>query len=108
MPMWWNENDGSETGLTLGAPCRPSQIVGGISGQMSTAPVLRLCAITSSFWNRIQVIFLAAGYILYDTSNVILHYPPDMHVAASLELLADVAMLFWYIVQILMSLSHRD
>jgi FtsH-binding integral membrane protein len=54
------------------------------------------------------MVALISGYILYDTSNVILHYPPDMHVAAALELLADVAMLFWYIVQILMSLNSRD
>ncbi len=54
------------------------------------------------------MVALISGYILYDTSNVILHYPPDMHVAAALELLADVAMLFWYIVQILISLNNRD
>ncbi|MFO0929222.1 MAG: Bax inhibitor-1 family protein [Gemmataceae bacterium] len=54
------------------------------------------------------MVALVAGYILYDTSNVMLHYPTDMHVAATLELLADVAMLFWYIVQILLSTSNRD
>jgi FtsH-binding integral membrane protein len=53
------------------------------------------------------MVALISGYILYDTSNVMLHYPTDMHVAAALELLADVAILFWYIVQILMS-SNRD
>ena len=61
MPMWWNEHDSIDTVLTFGAPDRPSQMVGGISGQMSTAPVRRLCAMMSSFWNRIQVIFCAAG-----------------------------------------------
>jgi FtsH-binding integral membrane protein len=54
------------------------------------------------------MVALISGYILYDTSNVMLHYPTDMHVAATLELLADVAMLFWYIAQILMSLNSRD
>jgi FtsH-binding integral membrane protein len=54
------------------------------------------------------MVALISGYILYDTSNVMLHYPTDMHVAAALELLADVAMLFWYIVQILMSANSRD
>jgi FtsH-binding integral membrane protein len=54
------------------------------------------------------MVALISGYILYDTSNVMLHYPTDMHVAAALELLADVALLFWYIVQILMSLNGRD
>src|ERR1022692_1769086 len=61
MPMWWNENDGIDTALTFTAPASPSQIVGGISGQMSTAPVRSDCAITSSFWKRIQEIFFAAG-----------------------------------------------
>jgi FtsH-binding integral membrane protein len=54
------------------------------------------------------MVALVSGYILYDTSNVMLHYPPDMYVAAALELLGDVAMLFWYIVQILMLTSNRD
>ncbi len=54
------------------------------------------------------MVALISGYILYDTSNVMLHYPTTMHVAAALELLADVALLFWYILQILMSMSSRD
>ena len=52
------------------------------------------------------MVALLSGYILYDTSAVMLHYPTDMYVAASLELLADVAMMFWYIAQILMSSSR--
>jgi FtsH-binding integral membrane protein len=54
------------------------------------------------------MVALVSGYILYNTSNVMLHYPPDMHVAAALELLADVALLFWYIAQILMLSNSRD
>jgi FtsH-binding integral membrane protein len=54
------------------------------------------------------VIFLAAGYILYDTSNVLHHYRVGQHVAASLALFASVALLFWYILQLVMSLSSRD
>ena len=54
------------------------------------------------------MVALIAGSILYNTSNVMLHYPTDMHVAAALELFADVAILFWYVVNILMSLNRRD
>ena len=54
------------------------------------------------------MILLASGYILYDTSNVIHHYREDQHVAASLALFASVALLFYYILNILMSLSSRD
>ncbi len=52
------------------------------------------------------MVLLAAGSILYDTSNVLHHYRTDQHVAASLELFASVALLFWYILQIVMSLSR--
>lgn len=50
----------------------------------------------------IMVLF-AAGAILYDTSNVLHHYRPTQHVAASLALFASVALLFWYILQLFMS-----
>ena len=49
------------------------------------------------------MIALACGYILYDTSNVMLHYRIGQHVAASLALFAAVALLFWYILQLFLS-----
>jgi FtsH-binding integral membrane protein len=52
------------------------------------------------------MVALASGFIIYDTSNIIHHYRTDQHVAASLELFASVALLFWYILRIFM--SSRD
>jgi len=49
------------------------------------------------------MIAFACAYILYSTSNVMLHYRTDQYVAASLALFAAVALLFWYIVQLFMS-----
>jgi FtsH-binding integral membrane protein len=49
------------------------------------------------------MVLLAAGSILYTTSNIIHHYRPDQYVAASLALFSGVALLFWYILQIFMS-----
>src|SRR5262249_57635091 len=46
------------------------------------------------------VVALAAGFIIYDTSNIIHRYGTDEHVAASLALFASVALLFWYILRI--------
>jgi hypothetical protein len=43
---------------------------------------------------------LAAGFILYDTSNVIHHYRPGQHVAASLALFSSIALLLWYAIQL--------
>jgi hypothetical protein len=54
------------------------------------------------------MVALMSAFILYDTSNVMLHYRTDQHVAAALALFASVATLFWYILQIVMSLSSRD
>jgi FtsH-binding integral membrane protein len=58
------------------------------------------------FFSVIMVVFASAA-ILYDTSNVMHHYSTRQYVAASLELFASVALLFWYVLQIVMSLSRR-
>ena len=50
----------------------------------------------------VAMIALACGYILYDTSNVLHHYRIGQHVAAALALFAAVALLFWYILRLVM------
>ena len=70
-----------------------------------------VCSMIFSF--NLGVIFvgamllLAGGYILYDTSNVLHHYRIGQHVAASLALFASVALLFWYMVQLVMAVTRR-
>jgi FtsH-binding integral membrane protein len=59
-------------------------------------------------WFSVAMIALASGYILYDTSNVLHHYRTDQHVAASLALFASVALLFWYVLRLLIQLQGRD
>ena len=54
-------------------------------------------------WFSVAMVGLAGVAILYDTSNVIHHYPEDRYVAAALELFASVALMFWYILRLLMS-----
>jgi FtsH-binding integral membrane protein len=54
------------------------------------------------------MVALMSGYILYSTSNVMLHYRTDQHVAAALALFAAVATLFWYILRIVMAFNSRD
>jgi FtsH-binding integral membrane protein len=53
------------------------------------------------------MVALMSGYTLFYTSRILLHYHTDQYVGAALELFACVAMLFWYILQILMSLDRR-
>jgi FtsH-binding integral membrane protein len=70
-----------------------------------------ICAILFNFqlgvWFSGAMIVLASGYILYDTSNVLHRYRTEQYVAASLALFASVALLFWYILRLMMSL-RRD
>ena len=51
----------------------------------------------------VAMVGLAGAAILYDTSNVLHHYPEDRYVAASLELFASVALMLWYVLRLLMS-----
>ena len=47
------------------------------------------------------IILLMAGYILYQTSLVLEHFPPGYHVAAALMLFATVATLFIHVLSFL-------
>ena len=55
----------------------------------------------------VAMVVLAGGAILYDTSNVLHHYPEDRYVAAALELFASVALLLWYVLRLFLSFSRR-
>ena len=50
----------------------------------------------------LAMVVLAAGAILYQTSNVLHRYPIGAHVAAALALFAAVALLFYYILMLLL------
>ncbi len=53
-------------------------------------------------FSAIMIIF-AAGAVLYTTSNILHVYREDQHVAASLALFSSVALMFWYILRLLMA-----
>ena len=54
----------------------------------------------------VGMIALASGYILYYTSRVLAHYRPSQHVAASLALFSALALLFWYVLRIVIELRR--
>ena len=56
-------------------------------------------------WFIVGMILLACGYVLYDTSNIMLHYPEEADVLATVELFASLMTLFYYILSLL---SSRD
>jgi FtsH-binding integral membrane protein len=58
-------------------------------------------------WFSGLMIGLASAYILYDTSNVMHRYRTEQYVAAALALFASVALLFWYVLRLMMELNRR-
>ncbi|CAN5779475.1 hypothetical protein BH11MYX3_BH11MYX3_01970 [soil metagenome] len=50
----------------------------------------------------VAMVVLCAGYILYQTSQVLAHYNTNGYVAASLALFSSIATMFWYVIQIFM------
>jgi hypothetical protein len=54
-------------------------------------------------WFSVGMVALAGASVLYDTSNVLHHYPEDRYVAAALELFASVALMFWYVLRLFLA-----
>lgn len=81
-----------------------------IGGFMSLGAIV--CSIVFGFTLglgfSVIMVCLAGVAILFDTSNVIHHYPPDQHVAASLELFASLALMFWYVLRIVINLFQHS
>lgn len=50
---------------------------------------------------------LACGWVLYSTSAVIRDFRLGQHVAASLALFASIALVFWYVLRIVLYLTDR-
>jgi FtsH-binding integral membrane protein len=55
----------------------------------------------------VAMVGLASASILYTTSNIIHYYRTDQYVSASLSLFASVALLFYYVLQILIELNRE-
>ena len=56
-------------------------------------------------WFSGAMILFAAGSVLYSTSNIIHEYHTQQHVAAALSLFSSVGLLFWYVLQFMMSMG---
>jgi hypothetical protein len=88
-----------------------SALMIGTLGALAVAMCMMFIPGATQGWMLILMgvfVVLACGYILYNTSNVLHHYPVGMHVAASLALFASLTTLFWYVLQIVIALSGRD
>jgi len=82
------------------------RLVGWAALAMIAASILFHFNLPATMFSGAMVVF-AGGCVLYDTSNVIHRYQTNQYVAASLALFASVALMFWYILQLIMSLQRR-
>jgi FtsH-binding integral membrane protein len=53
-------------------------------------------------WFSVAMIGFAGAAVLYDTSNIINHYPEDRYVSAAMQLFASIALMFWYVLRLVM------
>jgi hypothetical protein len=53
------------------------------------------------------IVLLIAGFVLVDTSLIMRRYSTNEYIAATLSLFIDFIIMFWYILQILMSFNRR-
>ena len=82
-----------------------------LRGMLFWVGILALVAIVGSIafgfqlgtWFSVAMIGFAGAAVLYDTSKIMLHYPEDRYVAASMALFASIALMFWYVLQLFMS-----
>ena len=82
-----------------------------LRGILMWGGVLAIVAIVSAVlfgfamgtWFSVAMIGFAGAAILYDTSNILHHYPEDRYVAAGMQLFASIALMFWYVLRLFMS-----
>jgi len=53
-------------------------------------------------WFSVAMIGFAGAAVLYDTSNIIHTYPEDRYVSAAMQLFASIALMFWYVLRLVM------
>ena len=82
-----------------------------LRGMLVWGGILALVAIVGALlfgfelgtWFSVAMIGFAGAAVLYDTSNIIHHYPEDKYVGASMALFASIALMFWYVLRLFMS-----
>jgi hypothetical protein len=82
-----------------------------LGGMLRWGGVLALVAIAGGVlfgfqlgtWFSVAMIGFAGAAILYDTQTILRHFPEDRYVGAALQLFASVALMFWYVLQLLMA-----
>lgn len=54
-------------------------------------------------WFSVAMVGLAGAAVLYDTQRILTTFPDERYVGAALELFASIALMFWYVLRLLMA-----
>ena len=76
-------------------------LVAGLMGMLGLALAGMIFGFGMGIWYSYFGAALFAGYILYDTSNILRRFPTNAHVSAAAHLFVDVILLFQHILIIL-------
>lgn len=83
--------------LKIGGLCALGAIVAGV-----------IFGFSLGIWFSAIMVVFAGGCVLYDTAQIIHHYPTDRPAGAALHLFASIALMLWYVLRFLMDLTSRD
>ena len=67
-----------------------------------------LFGLSLGIWFSVGMVGFAGAAILYDTSNIIHEYNDEQYVGAAVQLFASLALMFWYVLQLVLSFSGDD
>lgn len=81
-------------------------LIGGIAA-MGAIGVSVIFGWSLGIWFTALMIAFASGAVLYQTSMVLHDYREGQHVSAALGLFASVALLFWYVLRLVMAFSRN-
>ena len=77
-------------------------------GLLATCLLGWLIGFSLGLWFSALIVLMAAGYVAYNTSQILHRMPANMAMSAAILLFTDVVLLFKHILILLMSLSNRD
>lgn len=70
--------------------------------------VSAIAGFSLGIWFSALMIIFAGGAVLYDTSNIIHHYPTNRPAGAALHLFSSVMLMLWYVLRLLIQLASDD
>jgi len=81
---------------------RPFLMIAGIAAIVAIVGSI-LFSVTLGFYFSLAMVVFACAAVLHDTSKVLHEYKDGQHVAAALQLFSSVALLFYYVLMILVN-----